>query len=413
MAEKGPSSVSTSRKRAIVLFVAGICLLGAAGGVFETTFNNYLKYTFDITAEQRGFLELPREFPGFMVAVLAGVLFFAGEAHLAIVAACLIAAGMFGLATFASQQHEYLQMLVFIITWSTGAHLMMPASQSMALSLAGPGRIGEDLGRLGAVRAMATILGCGLVWLNFTIFPAGYPLAFLIGSGVAVVAAVAFTRLQRVIPPIHHGRRPKFVFRRRYRLFYVLSVLFGARKQVFITFGPWMLIVIFGQPPQTIAKLWMTSMALQVILVPWVGRMVDRLGERLVLMADAVLLLCVCLTYGFARDFLPEGYALLAVCGAFVVDQLLFPVQMARTVYLSHMAEDKRDLTASLGMSTSIDHAVSIPIAMLGGSLWVAMGYRWVFIAAAGVAVLTFAACSLIAVGRAPHAADSGGGAAP
>ncbi len=402
-----------SHKRAIVLFVAGACLLAAAGGVFETTFNNYLRYTFEITPEQRGFLELPREFPGFMVAVLTGVLFFAAESHLAILAASLIAAGMFGLAAFAKEQHEYLQMLVFIIVWSTGAHLMMPTSQSIALSLVGPGRTGEDLGRLGAVTAMATILGCGLVWLNFTVFPTGYSLAFLIGSGVAIAAAMAFTRLQRVIPPIHHGRRPKFVFRRRYWLFYVLSVLFGARKQVFITFGPWMLIVILNQPPQTIAKLWMTSMALQVVLVPWVGRMVDRVGERLVLMADALLLLCVCLTYGFARDFLPEGYALLAVCGAFVVDQLLFPVQMARTVYLSRMAQDRRDVTASLGLSTSVDHAVSIPIAMLGGILWQTMGYRWVFVAAGGVAVLTFAACNLIPAGPAARAEGPGVRAEP
>jgi len=383
-----------------VLFVTAACLVGAAGGVFSTSFNNYLKYTFDITAEQRGLLELPREFPGFMVAILSGALFFFAETNLAVAATSLVAVGMFGLATFASQPDQYALMLVFVVAWSTGTHLMMPVSQSLALSLTQEGRTGADLGRLGAVRALATIGGCGLVWLNFSIFPTGYRLAFLVGTAITLGAALAFARLKRVMPPIHHGPRPKFVFRRRYSLYYLLSVLFGARKQVFITFGPWMLIVVFNQPPQTIAKLWIVSMALQVVLVPWVGRMVDRLGEKVVLLGDAAVLLGVCLTYGFARDFMPAGLALPAVAAAFVVDQLLFPVQMARTVYLSHIAESKRDVTATLGVSVSVDHAVSIPIAILGGALWQALGYRWVFGAAGLLAVVTFLACTQIRVSR-------------
>ena len=63
--------------RNLILFALAVAFLGCAGGIFETTSNNYYAKTFGITAEQRGDLELPREFPGFMVAVLAGVLFFA------------------------------------------------------------------------------------------------------------------------------------------------------------------------------------------------------------------------------------------------------------------------------------------------------------------------------------------------
>ena len=36
------------------------------------------------------------------------------------------------------------------------------------------------------------------------------------------------------------GKAPRFVVRREYRRYYLISVLFGARKQLFITFGPWM-----------------------------------------------------------------------------------------------------------------------------------------------------------------------------
>ena len=79
-------------RRTIIIFMIAVAFLGMAGGIFETSFNNYLSDTFQITAEQRGDLELPREFPGFMVAALAGALFFLGDANMAVVASSLVGA---------------------------------------------------------------------------------------------------------------------------------------------------------------------------------------------------------------------------------------------------------------------------------------------------------------------------------
>ena len=188
--------------------------------------------------------------------------------------------------------------------------------------------------------------------------------------------------LHRCMPPVHHSQRRRLVLKKRYGLYYLLSILYGARKQVFITFGPWVLIRIFERQAPTIALLWIIATTLTALVVPHVGRLVDRVGPRVVLSVDAVLLLAVCLTYGFARDVVPGRAAFIVVCGTYVLDLMLTPVQMARTVYLSRVAEHRRDVTGSLSMGVSIDHAVSIPIAMLGGRLWMAAGYRWVFAAA-------------------------------
>jgi len=385
-------------RRSIIIFVVAIAFLGMAGGIFETSFNNYLDHTFHITAEQRGDLELPREFPGFMVAVLAGVLFFMGDANLAVLSSALIGLGMLGLATLANHQGQYVHMVVFTVAWSAGAHLMMPTSQAITLSLSKEGRTGEQLGKLAAVRAIATVVGCGMVIVNFKLVPNGYPNVFVLGALAAGGAALAFMALHRTMPPMHHSQRRRMVVKKRYGVFYILAILFGARKQVFITFGPWVLVRIFHQPPETFAWLWIIATALTVLLVPWVGRLVDRVGPRAVLTVDAILLLVVCMTYGFARDLVPASVAFFFVCGAYIMDQMLFPVQMARTVYLSRIAEHRRDVTASLSMGVSIDHAVSIPIAMLGGRLWLAAGYRWVFVVAGLVALTTLTACQFIRV---------------
>jgi len=391
-------------RRTILLFVAGVCLLAMASGIFEPTFNNYVGEVFDITADARGDLELPREFPGFMVAVTAGTLFFLGEVNLSLIGAMLVAGGMFGLAAFAQQSDQYGRMVAFLVLWSTGAHLTMPVVQSLALALAGREKEGEKLGKLGAVRSVAVIVGSGIVVLNFRVLRLSFPTVFCTAMFVALLAGVAFFLLKRSMPELPHGHRPRLMVRRRYGLYYVLCVLFGARKQIFITFGPWVLIRVYGQTAGDIALLWIVAEVLKVMFLPLVGRLIDRVGERAVLIGDAALLLLVCITYGFAGDVLPEGPAFFAVCGAFVLDLMLFPVQMARSTYLSKIAESRRDISGTLGLGVSIDHAVSIPIAMLGGRLWTAFGsHRPVFVAASCLALITALACSFIRIRGALH----------
>ena len=87
--------------------------------------------------------------------------------------------------------------------------------------------------------------------------------------------------------PNAHLQRPKFVWRGRYWLYYALAFLFGARKQVFITFGPWVLIRIFHQPAWIFAQLWIAAAILGVFFQPALGRAIDRFGERTVLLADS------------------------------------------------------------------------------------------------------------------------------
>jgi len=132
--------------RNIVFFVLATALLGAAGGIFDSTSNNYYSQTFNITAEQRGNLEFPREFPGFMVAVMSGALFFVAEANIGAIAAGLVGIGVFGLAVFANQPAQYANMVVLLVIWSAGTHLLMPVTQSLSLDLAGLWNEGEMLG---------------------------------------------------------------------------------------------------------------------------------------------------------------------------------------------------------------------------------------------------------------------------
>jgi hypothetical protein len=384
-----------------LLFVAAVCCLGVTGGIFESVFNNFLNDTFDITARARGALEFPRELPGFLVAVFAGALFFLSDTRMAAFAAVTTSLGIWGLA-FRGEDYSF--MLVSMVVWSAGAHLFMPLQSSIALSLAGGSRAGTLMGRIGGYSTFAVIAGCGVVWLGMQYLHLDYPVIFAVGAVSALAAVFLLAKMRSGVSSSR--RRPRFVFRRAYSLYYVLCILFGARKQVFLTFGPLVLIKVFGQPASSIAKLIIIASVLGIVFKPALGRMIDHLGERFVLMADAVLLIGVCLGYGFGRSLLPAPFALFLVYACYVMDMLLFSMEMARSIYLDKIALSREDVAPSLTLGVSIDHSVSMSIPSLGGLIWALYGFQWVFAGAAGVAFITLFAASLIRV-PANRAADS------
>jgi predicted MFS family arabinose efflux permease len=154
-----------------------------------------------------------------------------------------------------------------------------------------------------------------------------------------------------------------------------------------MTFGPWVLVKVFKQPEQTMAKLSIAYCVVGLVVQPAVGRLIDRLGERTMLVAEGLVLMCVCVTYAVAGAWPASGAALSAIMTVYVVDQLCFSVSMARTTYLAKIVESPEDLSGGLASGVSIDHLASMSLPMLGGLVWEAFGFRYVFWGASAIAV--------------------------
>ena len=392
-------------RREIKLLLVMVAALGVTSGIFETTLNNFLNDTFNITAEQRGAMEFPRELPGFLVAVLGGMLFFLSEIRLGTAAACCLACGLAGLAFLGDR--SYGAMIALLVLWSTGNHMLMPVTSTITLSVSPKRMRAGRMGQIGAVNVAAAILGSGLVWVGLQYVDLSYRAMFIIAGACALVAALAVSQMHPL--PARAGRRPKLVLKRRYSLYYVLCAFSGARKQVFITFGPWVLIKVFGEPAPTIAKLWIVASLIGIVFQPRLGRLIDRLGERTILMADALMLILICLGYGFAER-LSLSHPVWLVYACYVMDQVVFACAMARVTYLDKIAESEADVHASLSVGVSIDHAVSMSVPVLGGLLWVRAGYPAVFVAAAFIAVCNLTAASFV---RAPRSGVGAGEIGP
>jgi hypothetical protein len=387
---------SRNLRRELTLFLMVVAALGLTSGIFETTFNNFLSDSFHLSAEARGQLEFPRELPGFLVTLLGGLLFFLSEIRLGTFAALGVTLGIIGLVGVGA---DYGLVIASMILWSTGNHMLMPVNNTIALSLAPPHRRAARMGQIGAAGMAATILGSGLVWLGLEYLGFSYRTTFAIAACGALCAALFLSRIRPL--PARSARRPKLVLKRKYSLYYLLNVFSGARKQVFITFGPWVLIKVFGEPAPTIAKLWIVASVIGIFFQPRLGRLIDRLGERLILMSDALLLIGVCLGYGFARE-LPLARPVHLVYACYVLDNVLFAAGMARTTYIDKIAESESDIHASLSVGVSIDHAVSMSLPTIGGLVWMRYGFPYVFLGAAGIAICNMIAASFVRVPKRP-----------
>ncbi|MCP4572212.1 MAG: MFS transporter [bacterium] len=378
--------------------LAATLFFGAVAGVFASTLNNYLSEVHGFDAGHRGWLELPRELPGFIIFFVVAVLLTRlRESRIAALAMVFTAAGALGLGYLSSGMTT---LVLFIVVWSLGDHIIFAVEGPLGLKLAKAGGEGRRLGQLGGARNLGTILGVGAVWLLAKAVGDRYDLFFLVGTVCAAVAGWFYFRLDlgKTDPP---SRR--FIYRREYHLFYAISALFGIRKQIFLVFGSWVLVSLHGVPVATIALLYFVASALGVVLRPLLGDVIDWLGERRVLATDEVMLLVVCLVYAFASDLLRAPYDLWLLYGAYILDHILFALRVARTTYLKKIAVDPADITPTISLGITIDHAVAMTLPILSGWIWERYGHEWVFVLAGAIAVAGFFVCLRIRVPETIH----------
>jgi predicted MFS family arabinose efflux permease len=369
----------------IGMFFLAVFFLGVNQGIMNSTFNNYLHDMFSITASQRGFVEFPREFPGFAIALVTGLLAAFSMRAWAILVGVFSLFGVIGLGFFSP---SITFMVSWMVVWSLADHLFMPIESGMGLLLAKDGGAGKRLGQIGGMRNLAMIVGTGTVAILMGgMFHFGYKTLYSIAGFAAICSILAFSRVR--LPEDRGGVNRAFVYRKRYNLFYFLCMIWGARKQVFLTFAPWLLVSRYGVTPSTMASLFLIAAALGVVFRQAFGVMVDRLGERFVLSLDSAMMLCICLGFAFSAN-------VTLLCSLFVIDNLMFATRIARTTYLARIAKQKSDLPATLSLGVTADHMVSMTIPAVGGMLWNAAGSSMVFIAAAGVAVVGFFAARRI-----------------
>lgn len=387
-----PAAMTRTLSKDFIRFIAAVTIFGFSMAVVNAVFNNFLSETFALGDFKRGMLELPRELPGFLVIFVSALFFFMCTRRLAVLAHILAAAGIYLVGHFS---YTYGMMLVWLFIFSLGQHIFIPLTQSIGMEFADKGKMGKRLGQLTGAMNFAAIIGSFVIFIGFRFLNFTFSGSFTIAAAGLLVSAFLIYIMK---PDKVHPGHSKFTLRKEYRLFYWLNILYGTRKQIFITFAPWVLVTIFRQNTAMVATLLTAGGVIGIFFNPVLGRAIDRFGERRILMMEAVLLFVVCIGYGFSRMLFSEQPAFYIAACCFITDQLLMSVSMARATYLKKIAVKPEDVSQTLTMGVSIDHVFSISIALVSGLVWTKLGYQYVFLLAAVIAVVNFFSASRIQV---------------
>ena len=372
-------------------FFTSILVWGIGIGCFQAAFNNFLVDMYDIDGIDRGVLEFLRETPGvFLIAILA-LLHKCSDWRVLRIGTLisLVAAG------FLMVPVPWMGAVSFITIWALGEHLVMPVRQSLALSIAREGKSGESLGIVTSAINAGTVVGSLMV---ATIFFVGtrylgdggqrflYDVVWFCVMGLLALSVFLGGRMGE--PGVQGRPRPSFYFRRKYSKFYALELFYGARKQVFFTFGPFVLIKLYGMDTKDIALLFGVSAFLTAL---WggrlIGRLTDRWGYRNVMIWDTVVLSVVCVLYGFAKDIFPPKVAIAVVCINYIIDAILSNASIATNLYARTLSDSQEELTATLSSGISANHVITVFYAIFGGWVFDRYGAGVLFASAAVLAL--------------------------
>ena len=163
----------------------------------------------------------------------------------------------------------------------------------------------------------------------------------------------------------------------------MLEVFYGARKQVFFTFGPYVLILFYGANAATISLLFAVSAVTCFFASPIIGRIIDKIGYKTVMVADTLILVIVCFFYGFAHHIFPKDIAFIICCVNYVLDAVISLASMASNIYVKDLSDTPEEVKATISTGVSINHLITIFIALFGGWIWKTLGIELLFIASA------------------------------
>ena len=369
-------------------FFFSILLWGIGVGSFAAAMNNFLSGIYQMDSIERGWLEFFRELPGLALIFLLALLHKVSDWKVIRLGTMISMAG----AALLLIPVDKLFVTLFIMIWSLGEHLVMPIRSAVAMQVANPGCEGRSLGMLTGVMNFGSVAGSLLVAAIFYVgtvyFARTEAVLFNILWCIIIVLMLASTvsTFAKDVP-LQPSRRPRLYFNRKFGKYYALELFYGARKQIFLTFAPYVLIKEYGFTTAQMAFLLGVCAFINIFTAPAVGRLTDKWGYRNTMIWDTVILFFVCLAYGFAGKLWSVQIAFWVVCLNFVLDAVISTTALAANIYVKTLADNRDELTATLATGISINHLISILTAPLGGWIWVKFGVEYLFIFAAIMAV--------------------------
>jgi hypothetical protein len=349
-------------------------MIGLQG--YTILFNNFAVEVVGLNGQDVGIIQSVREFPGFLSLLAVFVMLVIKEHRLSALSIALL-----GLGTGITGLFPSFGGLVFsTLVMSFGFHYFETTNQSLTLQYFSTGVSPLIFGRLRSLAAASSIAAGVLIWLL------GYFMHYrgiFLTMGLLVFAAGIWGIFQE---PTHESvipQRQRLIFRRKYSLFYFLTFMSGARRQIFMVFSIFLLVKIFHFSVREMTLLFIVNNLIAWLINPLIGRAIVRSGERMISSVEYVGVIIIFLTYAFATSKI-------LVSGMYVVDSILFNFAVAIRTYFQKVG-DPQDVASSMAVGFTINHVAAVFLPALGGFLWM-IDYRIPFIVGAVLGLVSLVA---------------------
>ena len=377
-------------------FFLSMITFGLAYGLYKGVIDNYLAEVVGMSGFDKGVSEFFRELPGLMlVFILAALYMFSAERIYKFGALFMLA----GMAAQAVVPASRALVILCIFVYSLGEHMQLGMRNTLSLQYSREGRGGEALGLQSAATQIGTLAGFLIIIGAFSLAKepkALYRVAFAVSAGVIALGFLSSLRMTGKSATDADKRR--FYFRKKFAKYYMLEVFYGARKQVFFTFGPYVLVLFYGANAMVISALFAVSAVCGFFASPLVGKIIDRLGYKVVMVADTLILVVVCFFYGFAHHIFPKNVAFVICCLNYILDSIISLASMASNVYVQDISDSIEEVRATISTGVSVNHLITIFIALFGGWIWKALGIETLFVLSAVLGLCNSAYAATIRV---------------
>ncbi len=357
-----------------------ILITGLSYGLYKGMLDNFLAEVVKMGEMDRGVTEFFRELPGILLVFILAAFYMLSAESLYKAGAVIMLVGM---AMHAFLPPTKILATLAICTYSLGEHIQMGMKSSLVMGYAKEGRGGQALGFQSSATQIGTLVGYIVIVGVFSFFTKNQPynVFFTIAAFLAGISVLFSTKLTGRSQTDSTKRR--FYFHKKYTKYYMLEMFYGARKQVFLTFGPYVLILFYGANAAMISLLFAVSAIACFFASPIVGRIIDKLGYKVVMISDTLILVVVCFFYGFAHHLFPKDIAFVVCCINYVLDAVISLASMASNVYVKDLADGPEEMKATISTGLSINHVITVFIALFGGWIWEVLGIETLFIISA------------------------------
>ncbi|WP_394699600.1 MFS transporter [uncultured Pseudodesulfovibrio sp.] len=353
---------------------------GVAFQGWRTLINNFAVDVAGIDGLGMGIAQSVREIPGFLALLAIYVILIIREHRLAALAVIVTGLGV-GLTGFFP---SLFGIICTTLLMSFGFHYFETMNQSLTLQYFNFTEAPLVMGRLRSIGALTNIVVGGFIY--FMAKGLGYTEMFALFGAVAACAGLwALTRdPSREDLPI---QQKKMVLKKKYWLFYALTLMSGARRQIFVAFAVFLLVEKFDYSIQQITILFVCNNVINYFANPLIGKAVNRFGERAVLSVEYSTLILVFLGYAFTESALLAG-------ALYIVDNVVFNFSMGIKTFFQKIA-DPRDIASGMAVGFTINHIAAVFIPVMGGLAWLA-NYRAVFIGAVIMSLISLVLTQII-----------------